>query len=168
MVYLAEFTGNKNHEMLMRAAAPIMHEDSHVKLLFLGKGELMEKVRAIAKELDIDKQVVMPGYIRENYFALVQSCNLSVSASIREGLGLGVLEGVLCGLPILISNNRGHREIVGDKKKYLFELDDVDGLTKKMREAIKNPEKYHMDFPERFSLRNSLSEMHDIYEEFLG
>lgn len=168
MVYLAEYTANKNHEMLIRAAAPIMRENSHVKLLFLGQGDLMDAMKKLATELGVEKQVVMPGYIRDNYAALVQSCNLCVSASKREGLGLGVLEGVLCGLPILIADNRGHRDIVDGAKKYLFKLDDIAALTEKMRQAIQNPEKFHLDFPERYSLHNSLSEMKEIYKEVLG
>ena len=168
MVYTAEYTKNKNHEMLIRAAAPIMHENPNVKLLFLGKGETMKAVRTLAKKLGVEKQVVMPGYIRDNYAALVQSCNLCVSASKREGLGLGVLEGVACGLPILVANNRGHRDIVGSNKKLMFDLNDIDGLTKKMRDAMKNPTKYHLDFPERYSLRNSLTQMRKIYRGFLG
>jgi glycosyltransferase EpsD len=91
-----------------------------------------------------------------------------MSASIREGLGLGVLEGVACGLPILVADNRGHRDIVDGKKKYLFALDDVGALTEKMQDAIKNPKKYHLDFPKRYYLRNSLMEMREIYKEFLG
>jgi glycosyltransferase EpsD len=128
----------------------------------------MDAMKQLAEELGVADKVVMPGYIRDNYAALVQSCDLCVSASKREGLGLGVLEAVLCGLPVLLANNRGHRDIVNDAKKYLFELDDVEALTKKMREAIEKPEKYHLDFPERYSLRNSLSEMREIYKEILG
>ncbi|MBR3322959.1 glycosyltransferase [Candidatus Saccharibacteria bacterium] len=168
IVYVAEFTANKNQRMLVEALAPIMKENEKVKLLFLGEGELMGETKKLAKELGASRQVVMPGYIRDGFAALLQSCNLCTSASIREGLGLGVLEGVLCGLPIVIADNRGHRDIVSDKKKYLFDLNDIPALTEKMRDAIKNPEKYHLDFPERFSLHNSLSEMREIYKEVLA
>lgn len=168
IVYVAEFTANKNQRMLVEAAAPIMRENKHLKLLFLGEGDLFEDVRKYAEALGVSEQVVMPGYIRDGFAALVQSCNLCTSASKREGLGLGVLEGVLCGLPIIIADNRGHRDIVNDKKKYLFDLDDIPALTEKMRDAMKNPEKYHLDFPEKFSLHNSLSEMREIYKEVLG
>lgn len=168
IVYVAEFTANKNQCMLVEAAAPIMRENKHLKLLFLGEGDLFEDVRKYAEALGVSEQVVMPGYIRDGFAALVQSCNLCTSASKREGLGLGVLEGVLCGLPIIIADNRGHRDIVNDKKKYLFDLDDVPALTEKMRDAMNNPEKYHLDFPEKFSLHNSLSEMREIYKEVLG
>ncbi|MBR3176772.1 glycosyltransferase [Candidatus Saccharibacteria bacterium] len=168
IVYIAEFTANKNHRMIVEAAAPLLRQNEKLKLLFLGEGELMNEVRNLAQRLGVSGQVLMPGYIRDNFAALVQGCNLYISASQREGLGLGVLEGVLCGLPILIADNRGHRDIVDDKKKYLFNLNDTMGLTAKMREAIKNPEKFHLDFPERYSLYNSLSEMREIYKEVLG
>ena len=50
----------------------------------------------------------------------------------------------------------------------MFDPNSVDALTKKMRDAIKTPEKYHMDFDEKYSLRNSLTEMNAIYKEILG
>lgn len=168
IVYIAEFTANKNQRMIVEAAAPLLRQNEHLKLLFLGEGEMMSEVRELAQRLGVSGQVLMPGYIRENFAALVQSCNLYISASQREGLGLGVLEGVLCGLPILVADNRGHRDIVDDNKKYLFALGDINGLTRKLRDAVKNPEKYHLDFPERYSLKNSLSEMREIYKEVLG
>lgn len=168
IVYLAEYTANKNHQMLVRGAAPIIKDNPRVKLLFLGQGDLMDATRELACELGVSENVIMPGYIRDNYAALLQGCDLCMSASIREGLGLGVLEGVACGLPILVADNRGHRDIVDGKKKYLFALDDVGALTEKMQDAIKNPKKYHLDFPKRYYLRNSLMEMREIYKEFLG
>ena len=110
----------------------------------------------------------MPGYIRDQYSALVQSCNLCVSAAYQEGLGLGVLECIATGLPILIADTRGHRDIVKNNKKYLFDPYDIDEMTCKMRDAIKDPAKYHIDFDERYGLRNSLTTMRKIYEEILG
>ena len=138
-----------------------------VKIVLLGKGELLAKMRQLADELGIAQQVLFLGY-RDDVYKVLQCCNLCVATSKNEGLGLGVLEAVLCGCSIIISDNRGHRDIVSDDRKYLFALDDIDSLTKKIQDAIMNPKKYHLDFPERYSLRNSLSEMREIYEEILG
>lgn len=166
--YLAEFTKNKNQRTLVEAAAPIMKENPKLKLIFLGEGPCMNEVKALAKELGVQKQCLFPGYVRSKYAALVQSCNLYVSLSIREGLGLGVLEALYCGLPIIVSDNRGHRDIVDNNKKYLVPPMDVAALTKKLREAIRHPAEYKFEFPERYTLSNSLSEMKAIYEEILG
>ena len=164
--YLAEFTKNKNQRMLVEAAAPIMKENP--KLLFLGEGPCLAETKELAKSLGVEKQCLFPGYVRDNYAALVQSCNLYTSLSIREGLGLGVLEALYCGLPIIVTDNRGHRDIVDSNKKYLVSSSDVASLTRKLREAIRHPEEYKLAFPKRYTLSNSLSEMRAIYEEILG
>ena len=166
--YLAEFTKNKNQRMLVEAAAPLMKDNPKLKLLFLGEGPCMDEVKTLAKSLGVEKQCLFPGYIRDQYAALVQSCNLYTSLSIREGLGLGVLEALYCGLPIIVTDNRGHRDIVDGNKKYLVSATDAVALTKKLREAVRHPEEYKLAFPERYALSNSLSEMKAIYEEILG
>ncbi len=166
--YLAEFTKNKNQRMLVEAAAPIMKENPKLKLLFLGEGPCLAETKELAKSLGVEKQCLFPGYVRDNYAALVQSCNLYTSLSIREGLGLGVLEALYCGLPIIVTDNRGHRDIVDGNKKYLVSPSDAVSLTRKLREAIRHPEEYKLAFPKRYTLSNSLSEMRAIYEEILG
>ena len=164
--YVAEFIDRKNHQMLLEALAPIMRKNKKLKLVLLGKGVLLDKMKELASDLDIKDQVLFLGY-RNDVYNVLQCGNLCVATSKNEGLGLGVLEAVLCGCPILISDNRGHRDIVDDKKKYLFALGDIPALTKKIEDAIANPEKYRLEFPERYSLRNSLAEMKEIYKEVL-
>ena len=45
-----------------------------------------------------------------------------VACSIREGLGLNVIEAMMCGNPIVASINRGHNELVNDGENgYLVE-----------------------------------------------
>ena len=168
VVYLAEFRPVKNHLRIVEAAASVIRENPKVKLLFLGQGKLMDAVRERAKNLGIQDNVIMPGYIREQYAALVQGCDLCISAAYQEGLGLGVLECIAAGLPIIIADTRGHRDIVNNEKKYLFDPFNIADIAKKMNAAIKKPEHYRLDFPERYSLRNSLSEMREIYQEVLG
>ena len=168
IVYLAEFRSVKNHARLVEALAPIIKADRKVKLLCLGKGKLMNATRKRAKELGVEDNIVMPGYIHDEYAALVQSGNLCVSAAYQEGLGLGVLECIASGLPIIIADTRGHRDIVNGDKKFLFDPLDTGEMTRKIKAAIRNPKEYHLEFPERYSLRNSLVEMRKIYKGFLG
>ena len=167
VVYVAEFTKNKNHKMLLESIAGPMHKNKNLKLVLLGVGKMFNEMRVLAKKLDIDNQVLFLGY-RNDVHEVLQCCDLCISTSIREGLGLGVLEAILCGCSVLISNNRGHRDIVDGNKKYMFELGDNDALEKKIINAIKNPEEYSIKFSEKFSLRSSLATMREIYEELLG
>ena len=162
--YSAEFTANKNHSFVLRSLAPLLKKHSDIKILFLGKGQLKEETKALAKELSVEKQVIFPGY-REDIYDVLGACNLAISASLREGLGLGVIEAQLCGLPIIVSNNRGHREIVGKGAKNLFDPKNESDFASKVADAYSG-KNYYVDFNEKFSLRTSLTKMREIYLAF--
>lgn len=166
IVYAAEFSKNKNHSFLLKSLAPLLLEHSDIKILLLGKGSKLEETRVLAKKLNISDQVLFPGY-RSDMHEIFQSCDLDVSCSIREGLGLGVLEAQLCGLPIILSNNRGHREIVQKNTMNLYSLDNPDEFRKKVLQAYKNEKSFYIPFDQIFSLRSSLSSMRKIYLEEL-
>jgi glycosyltransferase EpsD len=47
-------------------------------------------------------------------------CDAAVSTSKIEGLPFNLLEAMACGLPILASNIKGHRDLVENKREFLF------------------------------------------------
>lgn len=166
IIYTAEFIERKNHRFLIQGLANILKENPKVRLVLIGTGRLEDEMKELARELGISEQVQFLGYVNkvEEYL----NCgNLCISTCKEEGLGLGVLEAIACGCSILLADTRGHREIVGNEKKYLFDISDESNFSKKVRDAIANNSKYRMQFPERFSLENSLREMREIYREVL-
>ena len=162
IVYAAEFTANKNHRFILESLKDLLLSNPNVKILFLGKGELLEQTKELANTLGISKQVYFLGY-RNNIYRILQSCDLAVSASIREGFGLGVVEAQLCGLPIIISDNRGHREIFKNNKQVSYDLKNPKEFAEKVEKAYLKEYDYHIPFDEAFSLRSSLTDMRKIY-----
>ncbi len=53
------------------------------------------------------------GFCRDIH-ELIQLADLSVASSIREGLGMNLLEGMAAEKPVVAADNRGHREIIED------------------------------------------------------
>ncbi|WP_025688744.1 glycosyltransferase, partial [Paenibacillus zanthoxyli] len=51
MFYAAEFNGNKNHQLLIRALARVRDQEAGIKLLLAGEGPLQEQCRKLAAEL---------------------------------------------------------------------------------------------------------------------
>ena len=52
---------------------------------------------------------------------------MEIACSHREGLPLNILEAMLCGKPVVASDNRGHRELVRPGiNGYLVDADNVD------------------------------------------
>ncbi|MEB3100780.1 glycosyltransferase family 4 protein [Ferviditalea candida] len=113
MFYAAEFNPNKNQQMLIQALALIQHQAPRIKLLLAGSGLLAAHCKALAAELGVENMVDFLGY-RNDIKELLQMCDVAVASSYREGLPVNILEAMGCGLPIIASLNRGHRELVKD------------------------------------------------------
>ena len=165
--YPAEFQPNKNHQYLLESVAPLIKKYPQLHFLFMGYGPLQEKLEKLSNNLGIADNIHFLGYIN-NVDEVLRASDMNISISIREGLGLGALEGVLCGCQTLVSDNRGHRDVVGKNTNCLFKLDDPDELREKLEKAITGKEKYYITFDDKFSLRSSLTEMRKIYTEILG
>lgn len=56
-----------------------------------------------------------------------------VSCSHREGLGLNLIEGMLCGKPVIAVENRGHRELIDNGRTgYLVPIGDSRALAERL------------------------------------
>lgn len=77
----------------------------------------------MAAELHIEKQVHFFGYVTE-MDTLYPLCDAAVSTSKIEGLPFNILEAMSCGRPVLISDTKGHRDLVENKKEFLFQTEE--------------------------------------------
>ncbi|WP_424160313.1 glycosyltransferase family 4 protein [Bacillus amyloliquefaciens] len=113
LVYPAELNGNKNQGILIEAAALLKNSIPELKLVFAGEGAMEESYRKKAESLGVSDIVRFYGFCRDIH-ELIQLADLSVASSIREGLGMNVLEGMAAEKPAVAADNRGHREIIDD------------------------------------------------------
>lgn len=113
MFYAAEFNKNKNQQLLIRSLALIKEKVPSAKLLLAGDGPLIEDCRQLAMELHVEHMVHFLGY-RNDIECILPMCDIAVASSLREGLPVNIMEAMACGLPVIATDNRGHRELVGD------------------------------------------------------
>lgn len=111
LFYAAEFNANKNQQSLIRIMDLIKNEVPQARLLLAGKGALKEPCLKLARELGLEDKVDFLGY-RNDLDQLLPICDLAVASSIREGLPVNIMEAMASGLPVVATNNRGHRELV--------------------------------------------------------
>ena len=126
MIYVAELSKRKNQEMLLNIMPELINKDSSIKLLLVGGDSLNGKLQDIVHENNLDNNVFFLGY-RKDVPELLKISNLLVSTSKQEGLPVNVMEGLATGLPAVVTDCRGNRDLVRD---------GVDGFIVKNKEML--------------------------------
>ncbi len=124
-VCTGELNQNKNQAAIIRCIPQILKNIPHFQLLLAGNGPQKDSLQALIDDLGIADHVQLLGY-KTNLPDYVCVADIAVSASIREGLGINLIEAQLCERPVIGSDNRGHREfIVSNVNGYLVSLDAI-------------------------------------------
>jgi glycosyltransferase involved in cell wall biosynthesis len=95
-----------------------------------------ERYYAVAKENNVADRVVFTNFIPdEDLTKLYNMAYVSAFISKYEGFGLPVLESMMCGVPVLTSNNSSLGEIAKDAA-ILVDPFDIDDITRGLNELL--------------------------------
>ena len=129
---VGELLPNKNQSMAIRAMAEVVKSRPRAILLLAGNGPERENLEALVSVCGLEDHVRFLGYCTtlECYQRIA---DVSVSCSIREGLGINLIEAMLTENPVIGTHNRGHDELIADGENgYLVNINDVNGLAERM------------------------------------
>ena len=167
---IGELLPNKNHRMAIRSMTEIVKEFPDALLLIAGNGPEKENLEQQIASLGLQKNVVLLGYVT-NLQDYQKISDLLVACSIREGLGLNVIEALMSGNPVVLSDNRGHRELIdGGNNGFMVSVHDDSGMAKYATEIFKNEEKKRefrdnaIAFSKRYGFEKVKEELEGIYE----
>jgi glycosyltransferase EpsD len=136
--YAAEFNKNKNQQLLLQALALIKDDVPQARLLLAGDGPLLVSCRELAARLQVEAKVDFLGH-RQDIAAILPVCDVAVGSSLREGLPVNIMEAMACGLPVVASDNRGHRELIrSDVNGWLVYGDDAGAMAERMKDLADN------------------------------
>lgn len=111
LFFAAELNDNKNQKELLYAIKKINNRIPNLKLILAGSGPNKEELVTITKKLCIDKQVDFLGQI-DNVNEYLKITDIAVSSSKREGLPVNLIESMATGIPAVVSNCRGNRDLI--------------------------------------------------------
>lgn len=136
-----ELNANKDQKTLIAAAAQLKSRIPGLKVLLAGNGPTEDALRQQIRESQLEDTVQLLGY-RTDLQTVVPAADLIVSCSRREGLGLNLIEAMLCRKPIAAAENRGHRELVEHGVTgFLFAPGDTDALAAHIYELYTDPDR---------------------------
>lgn len=106
-----ELNSNKNQSALIGLVPTLKEKIPNFRLWLAGKGILMEELEEQIRDLGVEENVKLLGY-QSQIEKYVRASDIVLSASKREGLPFNVLEAMLAKKPVVLSDIRGHRELV--------------------------------------------------------
>lgn len=125
VICTGELNENKNQKTLIAAAALLRDKIPNLKVLLAGNGPKELELRDQIAAEKLEDTVKLLGY-RTDLEYVVPAVDVVASCSKREGLGLNVIEAMLCKKPVVAAINRGHVELVEDNVTgFLAEPEDV-------------------------------------------
>lgn len=115
-VQVARFTDIKNQECIVSAVEKLSKEyQSKIRVIFVGDGYNRQKTENLVKEKGLQDFFVFTGAKEpEEIPEILDSCDFGLMPSRAEGFGLGAVECMSRGLPVLASDIPVLKEIVGE------------------------------------------------------
>lgn len=170
-VYAAEFSGRKNHALLLRAFAQTGRDCPNARLFLAGNGALREDCIRLAGELGISDRVCFAGEIN-GMGPIYGMCDAAVSSSRSEGLPFNVMEAMAAGVPVAATRVKGHVDLIRPGESgLLFAPDRPEEAAAAMTQLSRSPNlraklsaSAAADL-ERYALSNVLPRILDIYRE---
>jgi len=140
LVYSGWLVEGKGLDTLLEAFKLVASENRETYLLLLGKGPLGDRLKDKAGSLGISDNVCFKGNV-PNVHEYLNSADIFVFPSFREGMPNSLLEAMACGLPVIASKIGGVVDVVEDGKSgILFEPGDVSGLASAMVRLLNDNE----------------------------
>ena len=164
---VGELLLNKNQKSIILAMPKIIKELPNVKLFIAGNGPEKENIELLIKQHNLENSVILLGYTTELQ-KYMNICDVLVACSYREGLPVNLMEAMLCGKPIVASDNRGHRELVQNEVNgYIVGKEDIDAYAKQVVNVLQNKKISSEDclkVVEPFKYENVKEELREIYK----
>ena len=120
---VGRFMEQKNHDFILNLFRIILDKESNAILMLIGAGELMEKIKKQAKELNIEKSVMFMGNI-PNVNEMYQVMDVFLLPSLFEGLPVVGIEAQTAGLKCFFSDVVTNEVKITDNVHYLSLRDD--------------------------------------------
>jgi glycosyltransferase involved in cell wall biosynthesis len=155
---VGRLTKQKDFPTLIRAFA-LVRKERPARLMILGEGEERPKLETLARELGIEEDFVLPGFV-ENPYKYMKRASAFVLSSRWEGLPAVLIEALALGVPVISTNcPSGPAEILEHGKwGCLVPVGEPHLLARAILEILQNDVRIpsHKTAWERFSKENAV------------
>jgi glycosyltransferase involved in cell wall biosynthesis len=139
LVTIARLFMLKGHDYIIESARDLAPRFRNIVWLFIGDGNLADHYREQVRQLGLAERTKFTGLLPPGKIPLaIQSSDILVHCSLREGLARTLPQAMLCGKPAVSFDVDGAREVVNESTGRLIEPKNIEQLTNACAELIEN------------------------------
>ncbi|MBN2136593.1 MAG: glycosyltransferase family 4 protein [Sedimentisphaerales bacterium] len=139
LVTVARLFELKGHDYIIDSARELSKKFDDCIWLFVGDGNLSQTYRQQIRELGLAERFRFTGLLRPDEIPLaIQSSDILVHCSLREGLARTLPQAMLCARPAVSFDVDGAREVVNENTGRLIQPKNVPQLIRACEELIKD------------------------------
>jgi glycosyltransferase involved in cell wall biosynthesis len=165
----------KDHPMFLRAARRVREAVPEAAFALAGEGELMDGLKRMAADLDLEGSAFFPGRC-DRVAELLFASDVCVLSSKAEGFSNSILEYMGAARAVVATDVGGAREaVVEGETGYLVASGDDEALAARVVALLRDPEgaramgeRGRRRVEEKFSARAQLERTSELYERLLA
>ena len=143
LLFVGRVAHEKNIDFLLHVYKYIARENKSIKFLITGEGPAFEHIQKLIKKLNLDRSVILTGYLEANNELLncYASSDLFIFASKTETQGLVLIEAMAQGLPVVALAENGTKSILENNPGAIIAKDDPKEFAKTCLRLLNNKKK---------------------------
>ena len=137
----------KGFDILVRSFSKIAQIYPNLDLVILGEGPTRGLLESLVADLNLTGRIHIPGFVKNPYYFIAHS-KMFVLSSRHEGLGLVILEALVCDVKIVSTRCKwGPEEILGMNYPYLCDVESVEHLQETILSALASTKIIEVEAP---------------------
>ncbi|MGB2807125.1 MAG: glycosyltransferase family 4 protein [Sedimentisphaerales bacterium] len=139
LVTIARLFMLKGHKYIIESAKQLSKQFDNAIWLFVGDGNLADHFKEQVRQLGLPDRIKFTGLLPPSQIPLaIQSSDILVHCSLREGLARTLPQAMLCAKPAISFDVDGAKEVVNEDTGRLIEPKNVEQLTKACAELMED------------------------------
>lgn len=162
----------KGYDYLIKAFKKLVEDYDEVSLFIVGSGSCHLRLNRIIRDLDLEEKVHLVGAKPHNEIVnWINSADLLVISSLREGAPVVLLEALSCGVPVVGTDVGIVSDVLTSPSYgYICKAKDINDLKEKIEKGLSK--KWHREkiaqYGSQFTWSDSVKTLMNIYLNLLG